>query len=87
MRAYIEVLAAVMTCRRELANSDLRLIGKFKRENILRWWLNTFDGGVYGCEDFHAVCGDVDIPWTTEEGRRVKFVDIQEQVASEHRRS
>lgn len=27
--------------------------------------------GVYGCQDFHAVCGDIDIPWATEEAREV----------------
>jgi hypothetical protein len=24
-----------------------------------------FEIAIYGCEDFHAVCGDIYIPWAT----------------------
>jgi len=69
--AYIETVGKFVLCRRDLIAADLGLIGEFTRENISRWldkgyW---FEMGVYGYEDFHAVCGDIDIPWTTEEGR------------------
>ena len=69
--AYIETVGKFVLCRRDLIAADLGLIGEFTRENISRWldkgyW---FEMGVYGYEDFHAVCGDIDIPWDTEEAR------------------
>ena len=44
---------------------------EFTRENIAAWLDRggRFEIGVYGWEDFHAVCGDIDIPWATKEGR------------------
>ncbi len=30
---------------------------------------SLFQVRIYGCEDFHAVCGDIDIPWAKEESR------------------
>jgi hypothetical protein len=71
MCAYIEILGAVVKWRHELSKADLCFIGEFTRENISSWLDrgNTFEVGVYGYEDFHAVCGDIDIPWATEEAR------------------
>jgi hypothetical protein len=71
--AYIETVGKFVLCRHDLSAADLGLLGEFTRENISRWldkgyW---FEMGVYGYEDFHAVCGPVDIPWTTEEARLV----------------
>lgn len=55
--------------RYELTNGDLREIGKFTRGNLLMW-MDSHHGvdwvDVLPTEDFHAVCGDVDIPWVTE---------------------
>jgi hypothetical protein len=70
-RPYIETVGKFVLCRRELDKADLCFIGEFTRENISRWldkgyW---FEMGIYGYEDFHAVCGDIDIPWATEEAR------------------
>ena len=78
MSAYIEIVGAVYATRRhELTDFDLWAIGEFTRENISKWLerSNCLDGwtGIYGCEDFHAVCGDIDIPWATEEGGRTKL--------------
>ena len=74
MLAYIEIMGAEAMTRHELHPFDLWAIGKFTRENILSWLErgNCLDGwgGVYGYEDFHAVCGNIDIPWATEEARR-----------------
>jgi hypothetical protein len=72
MCAYIEILGAVMKWRRGLTNSDLRQIGKFTRENVLAWMerqRSTDWVGTLPVEDFHAVCGDMDIPWATEEAK------------------
>jgi hypothetical protein len=34
---------------------------------VAQWLYNkSFEGGI---GDFHAVCGDIDIPWDTEAGR------------------
>ncbi len=73
MSAYIEILSTFVQSRHELSKADLCFIGEFTRENISSWLEigNCLDGwvGIYGYEDFHAVCGDIDIPWATEESR------------------
>lgn len=59
-------------CRHELDDYALRSIGDFTRENIATWlYKDVFEVGVYGGEDFHAVFGDINIPWTTEESRLI----------------
>ena len=72
--AYIEVVGGIGIWLRELASWNLREIGEFTRENVLRW-MESHTGpewvGVLPVEDFHAVCGDIDIPWSTEKGRQV----------------
>jgi hypothetical protein len=72
MRAYIEIVATVCSWRFDLDPFDLWTIGEFTREDISSWLdkCPRFEIGVYGYEDFHAVCGDIDIPWATEEARR-----------------
>src|SRR5579862_1728226 len=73
MRAYIEIAGAGVWDCRELQESDLREIGEFTRENIVKW-LENFGGLgwelLYPIRDFHAVCDDIDIPWATEEARQ-----------------
>lgn len=72
MSTYIEILGAVTMWRRGLTNSDLRQIGEFTRENVLEWMESHTDTdwvGTLPVEDFHAVCGDIDIPWAKEESR------------------
>jgi hypothetical protein len=73
MRAYIEIVATVCSWQFELHPADLCGIGEFTRENIAGWLdrgHSRFEVGVYGYEDFHAICGDKDIPWATEEAKR-----------------
>jgi hypothetical protein len=69
MSAYVEILGAVVMPRRTLEDKDLLRIGEFTKENVLKW-MNSHTGpgwvGVFPIEDFHAVCGDIDIPWTTK---------------------
>lgn len=81
MRAYIEIVSAVMPMGLELRPFHLWLIGDFTRENISKWLDNapTQDLGIYGWEDFHAVCGDVDIPWATEDGWRFFLPQYREK--------
>jgi hypothetical protein len=61
MSAYIEILDGEMIY---LSGADLCFIGEFTRENISAW---LDRGPLSGYEDFHAVCGDVDIPWAKED--------------------
>jgi hypothetical protein len=76
MTAYIEVVGAAVMRRHDLDDDELRSIGKFTRENVLTWmdksrhsrnWADWI--GVLPVKDFHAVCGGIDIPWATEEGK------------------
>jgi hypothetical protein len=80
MTAYIEYLGAIAVGRRDLDDEELRSLGEFTRENVVRWF-DSHRGpdwvGVCPVEDFHAVCGDIDLPWATEEGRRL-WVKIRE---------
>src|SRR5690242_4519151 len=85
MDSYLDIMAAVCTWRFDLTDSDLREIGNFTRENIVSWLNRGFSGfkweagclknrffefHVYGIQDFHAVCGDIDIPWASEESKK-----------------
>jgi len=70
MKAYIEIVGAETLTRREL-EWGLGFI-EFTRENVLAWMeeqTNTDWVGIHPIEDFHAVCGDIEIPWATEEAR------------------
>ena len=69
MRAYIDILGTIALLRYELTTGDLRNIGEFTRANVSRWMESHTDPGWVGIlpvEDFHAVCGNIDIPWATE---------------------
>jgi hypothetical protein len=73
MAAYIEIVSEHVQGRFKLTAFELTFIGEFTRKNIAAWLdrgncLGGY-GGMYGWEDFHAVCGDVDIPWAKEENR------------------
>jgi hypothetical protein len=71
-RAYVEVVGEIwMPCttaayRYELSVYDLENIGDFTRENVDAW-LGTHAGDFQSVADFHAVCGDAEIPWESEE--------------------
>ena len=45
-------------------------IGEFTRENVAKYLEICSGPEGLPIEDFHAVCGDIDIPWATEEARR-----------------
>lgn len=66
---YIEVVGSVTAWSLKLTLWDRCMIGKFTRENVEMWLANHvgLDPGFYP-EDFHAVCGDIEIPWATKEG-------------------
>jgi hypothetical protein len=69
-KRYIELVGGVVLLRYELTDEELRSIGKFTRVNI-SMWLDSHTGPEWSSmlpvEDFHAVCGDIDIPWATKE--------------------
>lgn len=70
MTAYIDFVGAVAIGQCTLSDGDLADIGEFTRENILRWFARKGDPtwvGIVPVEDFHAVCGDIEIPWATKE--------------------
>ena len=71
MRAYIEIAGTTGSLRYEFHDYELRSIGEFTRENILRWLENSYIAnsvvGLLPVRDFHAVCGDIEIPWATKE--------------------
>jgi|GEM_PF-3729796 len=67
-KAYIEIVGDLSVSRWNLNQFDLRLIGEFTRWRVAQWLYNR---GVVGLDDFHAVCGDIDIPWDTEEARSI----------------
>lgn len=60
-----------------LSESDVREIGKFTRGNVRTWMeshqgVDWFDILCWGpIHDFHAVCGDIDIPWDAEEAKQL----------------
>jgi hypothetical protein len=62
--------------RHELTNGELREIGEFTRGNVLRWmeshkgvdWIDILTWGPI--DDFHAVCGDKEIPWAKKTARK-----------------
>ena len=77
--AYVEVDNGI---RFDLNENDLKDIGAFTRQNVERWLiggynlrpsyieiLNMMPGPI---KDFHAVCGDIDIPWAKEESKSIK---------------
>jgi len=78
MRAYIDIGNSWCSWRHDLSDSDLRNIGEFTTENILKWLKTSkqpFDH--FGHDplrdssltliEFHAVCGDKDLHWETTE--------------------
>jgi hypothetical protein len=72
-RGYIEVATDYYEMQKiELTRGDLRRIGEFTRENIFYWlYIYTTECLVeWTAVDFHAVCGDKEIPWATKESRR-----------------
>ena len=72
MDAYIHIVHGEWPWRHILIDSELREIGEFTRENVGNWVYRHegvyMDRGTYPW-DFHAVYGDIDIPWKTEIGR------------------
>jgi hypothetical protein len=69
-RQYIEVVGGIGMYRHNLNQADLRSIGEFTRWRVAQW-LYDHQGPEDSMEDFHAVCGDIDIPWDTEAARSV----------------
>jgi hypothetical protein len=61
-----------VSARSEFARKNLSR-REFTRENIAAWLDRgncRFEIGIYGWKDFHAVCGDIDIPWGLKPANR-----------------
>ena len=75
IEAYIEFVVEGGADYRGLNDSELREIGEFTRENILKWCptlvVDSISGESVVIKDLHAVCGGIDIPWATEEAKHV----------------
>jgi hypothetical protein len=69
-RSYIEVVGGIGVYRWNLSQADLRLIGEFTRWRVAGWLYDRL-GPEDSMEDFHAVCGNIDIPWDTEAARLI----------------
>src|SRR6267154_3137903 len=79
-KCYIEMVGSIRTWSLKLTIWDRWCIGEFTRENVADWLVDYtcnhhypfshhygFDDHEDFPVDFHAVCGDMDIPWTTKE--------------------
>jgi hypothetical protein len=84
-RNWIDVVGKIwmpaVTCsqRIDLRAYDLENIGEPTRENVDAW-LATHTGDFQSITDFHAIIGEVEIPWATEEGELAWF-DCQPECA------
>jgi hypothetical protein len=71
--AYVEIVSEITCWSIKLTLWDRFCIGRaggFTRENVghrIGKRIQPLDFG-FGVMDFHAVCGDIDIPWATKEG-------------------
>ena len=64
--------------RHDLSRYDMNNIGEPTRENVEQW-LTTHSGDLQRVIDFHAVVGEVEIPWEKEENE-IKYSDCMEGV-------
>ena len=70
-KRYIEIVGEITTWNIDLTLWNIFCIGEFTRENVHDWLADYTtkyyrDYGWFPV-DFHAVCGDIDIPWATKE--------------------
>lgn len=79
--AWIDFITPIGYGQHTLKDHELPQIGEFTRENVLAW----IDGhttpdwvGITPVVDFHAVCGDIDIPFATEE-KRLEWTKLFEE--------
>jgi len=93
MKPVIEFAGCIGYGRHHLLDFELREIGDFTRENIQRW-MDSHQGvdwvDILPVRDFHAVCGDIDIPWATEEEKQYwnkhkdGIIETDEKARKEH---
>ena len=50
-----------------LSSYDIDNIGETTRDNV-EHWLSLKSGDFQSIDDFHAVVGETEIPWSSEEG-------------------
>lgn len=70
--AYVRILGKPWMSRCDvsmdvnLSDHDLENIGEFTRDNVEQW-LTSHSGDFSEVTDFTAVCGETEIPWSSEE--------------------
>jgi hypothetical protein len=69
-KPYVEIIGGISMYRSNLTQADLRHIGEFTRWRVAQWLYDP-QGPEDSFKDFHAVCGDIDIPWDKEESRSI----------------
>lgn len=75
-RNWIEVIgriwmpATICAQRIDLGKYEMDNIGEPTRENVMNW-LGSHAGDFQSIKDFHAIIGDVEIPWENEESECV----------------
>lgn len=74
-KRYIEIVGGMTTWRIDLTLWNVFCIGKFTRENVEDWLAANYMRRIGFKEDwfvdFHAVCGEQDIPWATKEAHDI----------------
>jgi hypothetical protein len=70
--AYVLILGDIWmpsttaSLHKNLSDYDLINIGEFTRENVEQW-LTSNSGDFQSVTDFYAVCGETEIPWSSED--------------------
>lgn len=78
-RAYVIILGTIwmpaIDCSLEikLSDYDLENIGEFTRDNVEQW-LTSHSGDFQHIIDFTAMCGDIEIEWSSEDNE-MKYYD------------
>jgi hypothetical protein len=81
--AYVDVLgtiwmpAATCSMRYPLSDYDLENIGEFTRKNVEQW-ICTHAGDFQAIKDFHAVCGETEIAWASEENEMTYYDTVSD---------
>ena len=75
--AYVIILGKMWmggtaSLQKNLSDYDLGNIGEFNRENVEEW-LTSNSGDFQSVTDFTAVCGEVEIPWSSEDNEMAYF--------------
>lgn len=70
-QAYVEVvgklwMGSTAGYTYQLTDADLTSMGEFNRETVGKW-LKSHSGDFQLITYFHAVCGEIDLPWEDQD--------------------